>query len=275
MGKSLRVRGIVWKRTHKQPIRSEAVKVKALSLSRSLMREYDVRSSNQLLASMSEGDWQRWQPQLKLVELSTDQVLYESGDKLQQIHFPATAIVSLLHILENGGSTEIAMTGREGMVGISAFMGSNSSPYRGVVQQAGWSYKAPALFVLKEFESSPDVMHLMLRFTQALITQMSQVAVCNRHHAIEQQLCRWLLLNFDRIDLQVLDITQERIASLLGVRREGITRAAGLLQEQGLIQYNRGHLHLIDREGLHAKACECYDVVKQGYEQLQTAELAL
>jgi CRP-like cAMP-binding protein len=205
---------------------------------------------------------------MKLVELETEQVLHESGDKQLQIYFPTTAIVSLLHILENGGSTEIAMTGREGMVGISSFMGSNSSPYRGVVQQAGWSYKAPALFVLKEFESSPDVMHLMLRFTQALITQMSQVAVCNRHHPIEQQLSRWLLLNFDRIDAHVLVITQEKMSSLLGVRREGITRAAGLLQEQGLIQYNRGHLHLIDREGLHTNACECYDVVKQEYEKL-------
>ena len=235
------------------------------------MHDTEVRSTNQLLAAMPEGEWQRWQPQLRWVELDTDQVLFESGDKLQHIFFPATAIVSLLHILENGGSTEIAMTGREGMVGISAFMGSNSTLGRGVVQQPGWAYKASSQFVLQEFETVPHVMKLMLRFTQALITQMSQVAVCNRHHAIEQQLCRWLLLNFDRIDNDVLTITQEKIAHLLGVRREGITRAAGLLQENGLIEYNRGHMHLLNRAGLHAKACECYDVVKHEYEKLNAS----
>ena len=230
-----------------------------------------MRSSNQLLSCVSEEDWLRWQPQLKLVELETEQVLHESGDRQLQIYFPTTAIVSLLHILENGGSTEIAMTGREGMVGISSFMGSNSTPCRGVVQQPGWAYKVPSAFVLQEFESSSHVMQLMLRFTQALITQMSQVAVCNRHHAIEQQLSRWLLLNFDRIDAHVLAITQEKMSSLLGVRREGITRAASLLQEQGLIQYNRGHMHLLNRAGLHAKACECYDVVKHEYEKLNAS----
>jgi CRP-like cAMP-binding protein len=233
------------------------------------MNDTEVRSTNQLLAAMSEGEWQRWQPQLKLVELVTDQVLYESGEKLQHIFFPTTAIVSLLNILENGGSTEIAMTGREGMVGISAFMDSNSTLGQAVVQQTGWAYKTSSRFVLQEFETAPSVMKLMLRFTQALITQMSQVAVCNRHHVIEQQLCRWLLLNFDRIDDNVLTITQERIAHLLGVRREGITRAAGWLQDKGLIEYNRGHMHLLNREGLHAKACECYDVVKHEYERLQ------
>jgi CRP-like cAMP-binding protein len=232
------------------------------------MHDTEVRSTNRMLACMSEGEWQRWQPQLRWVELDTDQVLYESGDKLQHIFFPTTAIVSMLHILENGGSTEIAMTGREGMVGISAFMGNNSSLGRGVVQQAGWAYKAPAQFVMHEFENAPHVMKLILRFIQALITQMSQVAVCNRHHAIEQQLSRWLLQNFDLISNDELSITQEKIAHLLGVRREGITRAAGLLQDNGLIEYNRGHMHLIDRAGLHSKACECYDVVKHAYEDL-------
>ncbi len=225
---------------------------------------------NQLLISFSETDFQRWRPHLKLVELQADQVLYESGDQLQHIYFPTTAIVSLLHIMETGASTEIAMTGREGMVGISAFMGSNNTPCQGVTQQPGWAYRASADFVLHEFEISHHVMHTMLRFTQALITQMSQVAVCNRHHAIEQQLSRWLLLNFDRIDTDILSITQEKMATLLGVRREGITRAAGLLQENGLIEYNRGHMHLLNREGLHTKACECYDVVKREYDRLNT-----
>ena len=237
------------------------------------MHHTELRYTNQLLANMHALDWQRWNTQLKLVELHTEQILFESGAPIHQIYFPLTCIVSLMHILENGGSTEIAMTGREGMVSISVFMGSNSTPCRGVVQQPGWAYKASADFVLHEFESSAQVMKLMLRFTQALISQMSQVAVCNRHHAIEQQLSRWLLLNFDRIDSDVLAITQEKIANLLGVRREGITRSAGLLQEHGFIQYNRGHMHLIDREGLHTKACECYDVVKHEYERLQLPEL--
>jgi CRP-like cAMP-binding protein len=233
------------------------------------MHETEARSTNQLLASISESEWLRWQAHLKLVELQSEQVLFESGDKLHHIYFPTNAIVSLLHILEDGGSTEIAMTGREGMVGISAFMGSNSTPCRAVVQQPGWAYKAASRFVLQEFETVPMVMKLMLRFTQALITQMSQVAVCNRHHDIEQQLSRWLLLNFDRVDGEVLTITHEKIASLLGVRREGVTRAACLLQALSLIDYKRGHMHLINREGLKAKACACYEVVRYEYERLQ------
>ena len=231
------------------------------------------KSHNTLLASLPEVDWERWHPQLQLVDLVVDQVLYESGDKLNHIYFPTTAIVSMLHILENGDCTEIAMTGREGMVGISVFMGNTNTPSRGVVQQPGQALRLGAAFVRDEFQQSIKVMQLMLRFTQALITQMSQVAVCNRHHDIEQQLCRWLLLNFDRIDSDTLAITQEKISTLLGVRREGITRAAGHLQNSGLIQYARGHMHLLDREGLHARSCECYDVVSAEYERLQPQAL--
>ena len=172
------------------------------------------KSHNTLLASLPEVDWERWHPQLQLVDLVVDQVLYESGDKLNHIYFPTTAIVSMLHILENGDCTEIAMTGREGMVGISVFMGNTNTPSRGVVQQPGQALRLGAAFVRDEFQQSIKVMQLMLRFTQALITQMSQVAVCNRHHDIEQQLCRWLLLNFDRIDSDTLAITQEKISTL-------------------------------------------------------------
>jgi CRP-like cAMP-binding protein len=221
--------------------------------------------TNNLLASLSAQDWQRWRPELQVVQFAAGQVLFEAGDTLRHNYFPTTAIVSLLHTLEDGGCTELAMTGREGMVGISAFMGSNSAPCRCVVQQAGWAYRVRADFVQAALETSPEVMHVVFRFMQALFTQMSQVAVCNRHHGIEQQLARWLLLNFDRIDADVLPITQEKIAHLLGVRREGVTRAAGALQDSGAIRYKRGSMHLLSRPGLRNHACECYDVVSTSY----------
>jgi CRP-like cAMP-binding protein len=235
----------------------------------------DLKTKNTLLASVAQADWESWISQLQLVELEQDQVLYESGNEMSYVYFPIHAIVSLLHILENGGCTEIAMTGREGVVGISVFMGSVSTPSRGVVQQAGLALRASADFIKENFKNSPTMMQMMLRYTQALITQMSQVAVCNRHHAIEQQLCRWLLLNFDRLDTDVLPITHEKISTLLGVRREGITKAASHLQENHLIQYSRGQLHLLNREGLHARSCECYDVVKHEYERLQPSAVHL
>jgi CRP-like cAMP-binding protein len=227
------------------------------------------QDTNNLLASLSAQDWQRWRPELQVVQFAAGQVLFEAGDPLRHNYFPTTAIVSLLHTLEDGGCTELAMTGREGMVGISAFMGSNSAPCRCVVQQAGWAYRVRADFVQAALETSPEVMHVVFRFMQALFTQMSQVAVCNRHHGIEQQLARWLLLNFDRLDTDTLPITQEKMANLLGVRREGITRAAGSLQDGGAIRYRRGHMHLLSREGLRAHACECYEVVSTGYSLLQ------
>ena len=227
------------------------------------------QGKNYLLEALSDQDRHHWRPQLQVVQLTAGQVLFESGDPLRHNYFPTTAIVSLLHILEDGACTELAMTGREGMVGISAFMGSNSAPCRCVVQQSGWAYRVRSDFVQAAFENSVDVMQMVFRFMQALFTQMSQVAVCNRHHGIEQQLARWLLLNFDRLDADTLPITQEKMANLLGVRREGITRAAGALQDGGAIRYRRGHMHLLSREGLRAHACECYDVVSTGYGLLQ------
>ena len=227
------------------------------------------QDTNSLLACLSDHAWQQWRPQLQVVHLTAEQVLFEAGDPLRHNYFPTTAIVSLLHILEDGACTELAMTGREGMVGISAFMGSNSAPCRCVVQQSGLAYRVRSDFVQAEFETSADVMQVVFRFMQALFTQMSQVAVCYRHHGIEQQLARWLLLNFDRLDTDVLPITQEKMANLLGVRREGITRAACALQDGGAIRYRRGHLHLLSRESLRSRACECYDVVSTGYGLLQ------
>ncbi len=233
------------------------------------MNPFGSKYKNTLLAALIESNISSWKPQLQFVELAAQQVLYESGDELSCIYFPVTAVVSLLHILENGDSTEIAMTGREGVVGISVFMGNNATPSRGVVQQAGTAYRVNSCFIKEQFAESLVVMQLMLRFTQALISQMSQVGVCNRHHGIEQQLSRWLLFNFDRIDGDHLHITHEQIAHLLGVRREGISRSASDLQKLNLIEYQRGNLHLLDRQGLRAVACECYGVVKQEYARLQ------
>jgi CRP-like cAMP-binding protein len=223
---------------------------------------------NHLLAALPDVEWQRWVPQLEAVELPLGRVLYESGVALSHIYFPTTAIVSLLYVMEDGASAEIAVVGREGLVGVSLFMGGESTPSRAVVQSAGVGFRMRAATLKEEFGHSGPVLHLLLRYTQALITQMSQTAVCNRHHTLDQQLCRWLLLSLDRLDGNDLVMTQELIANMLGVRREGVTEAALKLQKAGLISYARGRITALDRAGLEARSCECYAVVKKEYDRL-------
>ena len=218
---------------------------------------------NHLLAALPEADYARIAPQLELVPLTLGQVLYESGSKMRHVYFPTTAIVSLLYVMENGASAEIAVVGNDGIVGISLFMGGESTPSRGVVQSAGESYRLKAALLKEEFNRYGPTMHLLLRYTLALITQMTQTAVCNRHHSVDQQLCRWLLLSLDRLKTNELVMTQELMANMLGVRREGVTEAAGKLQAAGLIHYSRGRITVLDRPGLEARSCECYDVVRR------------
>jgi CRP-like cAMP-binding protein len=237
-----------------------------------LLPDPDPRQNHQL-AAQPEEDRQRWLPQLERVEMPLGQVLYESGGALSHVYLPTTAIVSLLYVLENGSSAEIAVVGNEGIVGISLFMGGESTPSRAVVQSAGWGYRLPALAIKDEFKRAP-VLQLLLRYTQALITQMAQTAVCNRHHTVDQQLCRWLLLSLDRLQGLELVMTQELIANMLGVRREGVTEAALSLQQAGLIRYKRGHITVLDRSGLEHRSCECYAVVKREYDRLLPARIA-
>jgi len=223
---------------------------------------------NQLLAALPDAEWQSWSSQLEWVDMPLGQVLYESGRTLSHVYFPVTSIVSLLYVMEDGASAEIAVVGREGVIGISLFMGGESTPSRAVVQSAGRGIRLPASFIKAEFNRAGPVMHLLLRYTQALITQMAQTAVCNRHHALDQQLCRWLLLSLDRLDGPDLVMTQELIANMLGVRREGVTEAALKLQTMGLIRYVRGRISVLDRPGLEKRTCECYAVVKKEYDRL-------
>ena len=224
--------------------------------------------TNQLLASIPQADWLRWVPELEPIKLPLGLVLYESGRALGHVYFPTDAIVSLLYVMENGDSAEIAVVGNEGVVGISLFMGGESTPSRAVVQSAGHGVRMRADAIQAEFYRSAPVMHLMLRYTQALITQTAQTAVCNRHHTLDKQLCRWLLLSMDRLQGNDLVMTQELIANMLGVRREGVTEAALKLQAAGLISYGRGRITVIDRPGLERRVCECYAVVKSEYDRL-------
>lgn len=223
---------------------------------------------NQLLAALPEAEWLRWQPLLEPVDLPLGAVLYESGMPLAHVYFPTTAIVSLLYVLEDGASAEIAVAGLEGLVGISLFMGGGTTPSRAVVQSAGRGFRLKAQAVQTEFGRAGAVMHLLLRYTQALITQMAQTAVCNRHHTLDQQLCRWLLLSLDRLPSSEIVMTQELIGNMLGVRREGVTEAAGKLQAAGIIRYARGRINVLDRDALEARTCECYGVVRSEYERL-------
>jgi len=223
---------------------------------------------NHLLAALPPAEWQRWQPMLEWVEMPLGQVLYESGRPLAHVYFPTTTIISLLYVMEDGASAEIAVVGNEGLVGIALFMGGETTPSRAVVQSAGEGWRLRAGSVKEEFVRPGPVMHVLLRYTQALITQMAQTAVCNRHHTLDQQLCRWLLLSLDRLRGNELVMTQELIANMLGVRREGVTEAALRLQRRGLITYARGHITVLDRPGLEASTCECYAVVKKEYDRL-------
>jgi len=226
---------------------------------------------NHLLARLPEAEFGRLQPHLEYVALPLGMAVYESGDNQPYVYFPTTAIVSLLYVMEDGSSAEIAIVGNEGVVGIALFMGGESTPSRAVVQSAGHGYRMRARFVKLEFDLGGRLQHLLLRYTQSLITQMAQTAVCNRHHTIEQQLCRWLLLSLDRLSSNELSMTQELIANMLGVRREGVTEAAGRLQAAGLIHYSRGRIKVLDRPGLEALACECYAVVKRESDRLLAA----
>jgi CRP-like cAMP-binding protein len=233
-----------------------------------------VHKENSLLAALPDPEWQRWEPLLQPVGMPLGQVLYEPGATLTHVYFPTTSIVSLLYVMENGASTEISMVGNEGLVGISLFMGGESTPSRAVVQSAGLGFQLKAQLMKNEFERSGPVLHLLLRYTQALITQMAQTAVCNRHHTLDQRLCRWLLLSLDRLRVNELAVTQELISNMLGVRREGVNEAAHKLQLAGLISHVRGRITVLDRAGLEKRTCECYAVVKREYDRLLPEKLA-
>jgi len=229
---------------------------------------------NHLLASLPAADYARLLSELELVPMPLGWSVYESGGHQGYVYFPTNSIVSLLYVMENGASAEMAITGNEGVVGIALFMGGETTPSRAVVQSAGHAYRLKAAVLKREFEHGGALQHLLLRFTQALITQMSQTAVCNRHHSVVQQLCRWLLLSMDRLPGNELRMTQELIANMLGVRREGVTEAAGKLQEAGLINYSRGHITVLNRPKLEKQVCECYAVVKREVDRLLPYKIA-
>src|SRR6185437_2979124 len=231
-------------------------------------------AQNLLIAALPPAESERWLPLLEPVDMPLGSVLYESGGTLSHVYFPTTSIVSLLYVMENGASAEIAVVGNEGIIGVSLFMGGESTPSRAVVQSAGRGFRLKANTMKEEFDRAGPVLHLLLRYTQALITQMAQTAVCNRHHTLDQQLCRWLLLSLDRLQGNQLVMTQELIANMLGVRREGVTEGAMKLQRAGLISYARGHITVLDRAGLEKRSCECYLVVRREYDRLLPKRLA-
>jgi len=223
---------------------------------------------NRLIAALPAEDYARISPALELVPIPLGHALYEPGMHMRHVYFPIDSIVSLLCVMEDGGSAEIAVVGNEGVVGVSLFMGGETTPSRAVVQGGGHAYRMKSQMLKEEFDRAGAMQHVLLHYTQALLTQMGQTAVCNRHHTLDQQLCRWLLLALDRLPSHELIMTQELIANMLGVRREGVTEAAGKLQRDGLIEYHRGHINVLDRPGLEARACECYAVVKREYDRL-------
>jgi CRP-like cAMP-binding protein len=229
---------------------------------------------NHLLAALSAEEYARLLPSLELIAMPLGWALYEAGDHLSHLYFPITSIVSLLYVMENGESAEIAITGNEGLVGLSLFMGGESTPSRAVVQSAGDGYRLKASILKREFALGGQFARLALRYTQALITQMSLTAACNRYHSVDQQLCRWLLLSLDRLPNNELKMTQELIANMLGVRREGVTEAAGKLQAAGLIHHQRGKITVLDRPKLELRVCECYAVVKKEFDRLLPYKLA-
>jgi CRP-like cAMP-binding protein len=224
--------------------------------------------TNRLLAVLPAAERERLYPHLESRDMSLGEVVYESGSPQEYVYFPTTSIVSLLYVLEDGASAEIAVVGNEGMVGVSLFMGGETTPSRAVVQSAGLAFRLSGQLLKREFTRAGPMQHLLLRYTQALLTQMAQTAVCNRHHSVDQQLCRWLLLSLDRLPSNKLTMTQELIANMLGVRREGVTEAAGSLQAANLIRYSRGRITVLDRPGLEVRACECYAVVKRECDRL-------
>jgi CRP-like cAMP-binding protein len=223
---------------------------------------------NHLLAALSVAELKRMRSKLEEVDMPLGEIVYESGRALDHVYFPTTCIVSLLYVLESGASAEIAVVGYEGVVGVSLFMGGETTPNRAVVQSAGSAYRLPAAIIQQEFRRGGTMQHLMLRYTQSLLTQMAQTAVCNRHHSVDQQLCRWLLLSIDRLADPEITMTQELIANMLGVRREGVTEAAGKLQKAGVIAYRRGHIKVLNRPRLEEMSCECYQVVRRETDRL-------
>ena len=229
---------------------------------------------NQLIAALPEVELARWLPYLEPADMPLGAVIYESGCEMTHMYFPTTCIVSLLYVMKSGASAEIAVVGHEGVVGMPLIMGGGSTPSRALVQSAGEGFRLPADFMLQEFERSGPVMHLLLRYTQSLITQMTQTAACNRHHSLDQQLCRWLLLSLDRLASNELVMTQELIANMLGVRRESVTEAAGRLHKAGIIDHHRGRIVVLDRGRLENRTCECYAVVRKEYERLLPAMIA-
>ena len=223
---------------------------------------------NHLLAALSPVERERLYPHLRLVAMPLGKVLYESGDRLRHVYFPTNSIVSLLYVLADGASAEISVVGNDGIIGIALFMGGETTPSRAIVQSAGYAYRLIGQQLKDEFHRSGGMQLLLLRYTQSLITQMAQTAVCNRHHSVDQQLCRWLLLSLDRLSVNQLTMTQELIANMLGVRREGVTEAAGKLQRLGVIEYSRGQITVLDRPKLEQLCCECYAVVKREGDRL-------
>jgi CRP-like cAMP-binding protein len=223
---------------------------------------------NHLLAALPPAVYERLLPSLELVPMPLGEIIYTSGSALQFLYFPTTCIVSLVYVMADGASAEIALTGCEGLLGVTLFLGGQSTPSQAVVQSAGHAYRIRAKLIKLEFDQGGPVQHLLLLYTQALIAQMAQTAVCNRHHSLDQQLCRWLLLSLDRLRSGELTMTQEPIANMLGVRRQGVVEAAGNLQRSGLIDYHRGHISVLDRPGLEMRVCECYAVVKREYDRL-------
>jgi CRP-like cAMP-binding protein len=232
------------------------------------MRAFDDPRQNQLLAALPESEWAQWRPHLEPVELTLGQVLSEPGSKLTHAYFPVSSIISLLYVTSEGDSAELAVVGHEGILGVAVFMGGETTRSRAIVQSAGHAVRLDGRVIMQGFKRAGPVMHLLLRYTQALITQMSQTAVCNRYHTVDQQLCRWLLLSLDRLQSNELVMTQELIANMLGVRREGVTEAAGRLHKTRIIQYQRGRITVLDRGELEKRACECYGVVKKEYDRL-------
>jgi len=223
---------------------------------------------NHLLAALPEADFGRLAPHLERVPMPLGEVLYEPGGRLQHVYFPTTAIISLHYTFENGASAEIAGVGNEGMLGVSLFMGGNTTSSGAIVQTAGHGYRLTSKRLVEEFDRGGPMLRLLLRYSQALLTQMAQTGACNRHHSVAQQLCRWLLLTLDRLPTNDLVMTQELIASMLGVRRESVTEAAGILKDDGVISYRRGHITVLNREGLQTHVCECYAVVKAEFDRL-------
>ena len=228
---------------------------------------------NHILDALPAGERERLFPHLKLVPMPLGMVVYESGDTLRHIYFPTDSIVSLLYVMKDGASAEIAVVGNEGAIGVALFMGGETTPSRAIVQSAGFAYRLTGKRLKEEFNRHGQMLHVLLRYTQSLITQMAQTAVCNRHHSVDQQLCRWLLLSLDRLPTSQLDMTQELIANMLGVRREGVTEAAGKLQKRGVIRYRRGQITVLDRELLEQLSCECYAVVKKESDRLLAPRL--